>query len=95
MYQSGTFFSGLESSSTASAFTLMELAKNIKHQERARDEIKKAIDEHGWTVEAFNEMKYLDKCIAEGLRMHPPISTIDRRTLEDYKVIYIKSYILF
>ncbi|KAK0178742.1 hypothetical protein PV327_007605 [Microctonus hyperodae] len=31
--QSGTFFSGLESSSTITSFTLMELARNRKYQE--------------------------------------------------------------
>lgn len=87
MFQSGTFFSGFESSSTASTFTLMELAKNKGYQERAREDIKKAINKHGWTIDAFNEMKYLDQCIAEGIRLHPSISTIDRYTLEDYKVL--------
>ncbi|XP_057321580.1 cytochrome P450 6k1-like [Microplitis mediator] len=86
LFQSGTFFSGFESSSTTSAFTLMELAKNKDYQDRAREDIKRAIDKHGWTFEAFNEMKYLDQCIAEGVRLHPSVSTIDRYTREDYKI---------
>ncbi|KAG6465215.1 hypothetical protein O3G_MSEX015006 [Manduca sexta] len=85
-YQSGTFFSGFESSSTVSAFTLMELAKNKAYQDRARADIKRAIDKYGWTLEAFNDMKYLDQCIAEGVRLHPPVSTIDRYTHRDYKI---------
>ncbi|KAK0078337.1 hypothetical protein PV326_009434, partial [Microctonus aethiopoides] len=86
LYQSGTFFSGFESSSTTTSFTLMELARNIKCQSRARHDILNAIDLHGWTYEAFNEMKYLDQCIAEGLRLHPPVSTIDRYTRNNYKI---------
>ncbi|XP_043504588.1 cytochrome P450 6k1-like [Polistes fuscatus] len=86
LYQSGTFFSGFESSSTCMSFTLMELANNMKCQERAREDINKAIDKYGWTYEAFNKMKYLDQAIAEGLRLHPPVSTIDRYTRENYQI---------
>lgn len=64
----------------------MELARNTKCQTRARHDILNAINLHGWTYEAFNEMKYLDQCIAEGLRLHPPVSTIDRYTRNNYKV---------
>ncbi|XP_044584081.1 probable cytochrome P450 6d5 [Cotesia glomerata] len=86
LFQSGTFFSGFESSSTTATFTLMELAKKKEYQDRAREDIKKAIDKHRWTFEAFNDMKYLDQCIAEGVRLHPSVSTIDRYTLQDYKI---------
>lgn len=86
LYQSGTFFSGFESSSTCMSFTLMELANNMECQELARKDVNKAIDKYGWTYEAFNEMKYLDQAIAEGLRLHPPVSTIDRYTRQDYRV---------
>ncbi|KMQ84897.1 cytochrome p450 6k1 [Lasius niger] len=88
LYQSGTFFSGFESSSTCMSFTLMELANHSKYQKLARQDINRAIDKHGWTYEAFQEkhsMKYLDQTIAEGLRLHPPVSTIDRCTRQNYK----------
>lgn len=64
----------------------MELANHTDHQQRAREEINRVIAKHGWTFEAFNEMKYLDQCIAEGLRLHPPVSTIDRYTRQDYTI---------
>ncbi|XP_041984924.1 cytochrome P450 6k1-like [Aricia agestis] len=86
MFQIGQFFSGFESSSIAVAFTLMQLAKQKPLQDRAREDIKQAIDKHGWTIEAFNEMKYIDQCVAEGVRLHPAVSTIDRYTKEDYKI---------
>ncbi|XP_024942643.1 uncharacterized protein LOC107269568 [Cephus cinctus] len=86
LYQSGTFFSGFESSSTTMSFTLMELANHPEYQERVRQDINKAIDAHGFTFDAFNEMKYLDQAIAEGVRLHPPVSTIDRYTRKDYKI---------
>lgn len=86
LYQSGTFFSGFESSSTCTSFTLMELAKHPEYQELARKDINRAIEKHGWTYEAFKDMKYLEQAILEGLRLHPPVSTIDRYTRQDYKV---------
>lgn len=86
LYQSGTFFSGFESSSTCTSFTLMELAKHPEYQELARKDINSATEKHGWTYEAIKEMKYLEQVILESLRLHPPVSTIDRYTREDYKV---------
>ncbi|XP_066594597.1 cytochrome P450 6l1-like [Prorops nasuta] len=86
LYQSGTFFSGFESSAIGGSFTLLKLANNLKVQELACKDIKRAIETHGWTYEAFNDMKYLDHCISEGLRLHPPVSTIDRYTRNDYKI---------
>ncbi|KMQ86500.1 cytochrome p450 6k1-like protein, partial [Lasius niger] len=86
LYQSGIFFSGFESSSTCICFTLMELANHSKYQELARQDINRAIDKHGWTYEAFQDMKYLDQTIAESLRLHPPVSFIDRNARKDYKI---------
>ncbi|XP_063822387.1 cytochrome P450 6k1-like [Ostrinia nubilalis] len=86
LFQSGALFSGFESSSTASAFTLMELAKATEAQEKARNEIKQAIEKHGLTLEALNEMKYLDKCISETVRLYPPVPIVDRVALQDYEI---------
>ncbi|KAL6258451.1 hypothetical protein P5V15_010407 [Pogonomyrmex californicus] len=86
LYQSGTFFSGFESSSTCTSFTLMELANHPEYQKLARKDINRAIEEHGWTYEAFTDMKYLDQAILESLRLHPPVSTIDRYTRQDYQI---------
>ncbi|XP_070158233.1 cytochrome P450 6k1-like isoform X3 [Polyergus mexicanus] len=86
LYQSGIFLSGFESSASCISFTLLELAKHSTYQKLARQDINRAIDKHGWTYEAFQDMKYLDQTIAESLRLHPPLSTIDRCTREDYKI---------
>lgn len=72
----------------------MELAKEKEVQDKVRADIKQAIDKHGWTLEAFAEMKYLDQCISEGIRLHPSVSTVDRYTLEDYQVIPVISSLL-
>nr|XP_012218891.1 PREDICTED: cytochrome P450 6l1-like [Linepithema humile] len=86
LHQSGTLFSGFESSSTCMSFTLMELANYPECQDLARQDINQAIAKHGWSYEAFNDMKYLDQVIAEALRLHPPVSTIDRYTRQDYRI---------
>nr|ARA91614.1 cytochrome P450 monooxygenase [Pieris rapae] len=84
--QSSTFFSGFQTSSHVCAFTLMELAKSKECQDRARDCIKEAVGKYGWTLEGFNEMKYMDQVISEGVRMHPSVPILDRYTLNDYKI---------
>ncbi|XP_026332015.1 cytochrome P450 6k1-like, partial [Hyposmocoma kahamanoa] len=86
LHQSGTFFSGFESSSTVAAFTLLELSRSTKYQELARIDILRAIEKNGWIYESFNDMKFLDQCIAESVRLHPPVSTVDRQAKEDYKI---------
>ncbi|XP_034945621.1 cytochrome P450 6k1-like [Chelonus insularis] len=79
-------FSGLESSATAASFTLLQLAKNHEIQNRARNEITEIIMKHGWTMEAFNKMQYLEQCIHEGVRLYPPVSIVDRKTGQDYHI---------
>lgn len=64
----------------------MELARQKEYQEKARNDIMNAVEKYGWTYDAFNNMKYLDKCVAEGARLHPAVSTIDRCSRNDYKV---------
>ncbi|KAL0852987.1 hypothetical protein ABMA27_012770 [Loxostege sticticalis] len=87
VYQCGTLLSGFESSAIATTFLLMELAKNKEYQDLARKDIKEAIAKHGWTVEAFDQMKYLGQCLSESLRLHPAVSTLDRYPTKDYQVI--------
>lgn len=70
----------------------MEIAAHPEIQERARQDIERAIAKHGMTYEAFNDMKYLDQCLAEGVRLHPPVSTIDRYTRQDYKVLLVQYF---
>ncbi|XP_023245000.1 cytochrome P450 6l1-like [Copidosoma floridanum] len=82
----GTYISGFESSSNSVSFTLMELAENPEYQDKAREDIERAIKEHGLTYSGFNDMKYLDQCIYESARLHPPVPTVDRLTKEDYEI---------
>lgn len=91
VYQLGHFFSGFETSSASSGFTLLELANNMECQEKCREDIQKAVEKYGLTYDSFREMKYLEQAIMEGVRLHPPVATIDRYTRSDYKVIDLYS----
>ncbi|XP_063371832.1 cytochrome P450 6k1-like [Cydia amplana] len=86
IHQAGTFFSGFESSAATAAFTLMQLARNRSIQERARADVQRAVQKHGWTYEAFVDMRYLQQCLQETMRIHPQVSTLDRVGGEDYQI---------
>ncbi|XP_023245011.1 cytochrome P450 6k1-like [Copidosoma floridanum] len=82
----GTFYAGFETGSNCVSFALMKLASHPEYQDKAREDIERAIKEHGLTYSGFNDMKYLDQCIYETIRIYPPVPTVDRRTKEDYKI---------
>ncbi|XP_065092309.1 probable cytochrome P450 6a19 [Ochlerotatus camptorhynchus] len=81
------FFAGFETSSTLMSFCLYELALNQNLQDKARKDVLDTISKHGsLSYEAVHEMKYLEKCIYEGLRKYPPASNIFRTATQDYNV---------
>lgn len=59
------FLAGFETSSTAMAFSLYELAMNRELQEKARNEIRATLDRHDGqlTYEAVNEMEIVDQIL--------------------------------
>lgn len=59
------YVAGFETSSTTMSFCLFELARNEKCQLRVRQEIERAIHDDGGqlSLEAVQNMKYLDMCI--------------------------------
>lgn len=77
------FVDGFDTSSLGMAYTLYELGKNSKAQEKLRDEIKEYITNHGKIdSDLLNEMPYLNQVVYESLRMHPPAATLSRRCTE-------------
>lgn len=74
------FVAGFETSSSAMAFTLYELAHQPELQERLRKEINDVYaKENGKvTYEGINSMEYLTMVLNETLRMYPPLSFLDR-----------------
>ncbi|KAJ8951056.1 hypothetical protein NQ318_003752 [Aromia moschata] len=86
--QAAQFFSaGFETTSSVMAFTLYELCIHPEIQQRLREEIQNSIkDNNGLTYEGISDMKYLDMCFMESLRMFPPLPFLDRRCVADYRI---------
>ncbi|XP_035726462.1 cytochrome P450 6k1-like [Vespa mandarinia] len=80
------YIAGFEASSTAITFALYELASHPEYEERLYNEIKSIIKDDEITIEALNEMTFLDAVLEETLRLYPPLPVIDRNTLRDYKL---------
>lgn len=81
-----TFFvDGFETSSIAMAFTLYELAKDKRVQDKVRAEIKEFEAKGDLTFEVINEMPYLDQVFHENLRLNSPAGFISKRCTEDIK----------
>nr|XP_023020272.1 cytochrome P450 3A19-like [Leptinotarsa decemlineata] len=82
------FSASLETSSTVITFTLYELATNTHIQERLRKEINEVLEKHKGQLNdvALNEMIYLRQVINESLRLYPPITSLERRCMKNYKI---------
>lgn len=74
------FVAGFETSSSAMAFTLYEIAQQPAIQERLRKEINDVYERENGKVsyEAINSMEYLSMVLDETLRMYPPLPFLDR-----------------
>ncbi|XP_063930135.1 cytochrome P450 6a2-like isoform X2 [Zophobas morio] len=82
------FIAGFETSSTTMTFALYELSKNHEIQDRVRNEINTVLAKYDGkiTYEAIQEMKYMDLVINETLRKYPPVATLTRQCVKDYKI---------
>nr|CAI5866501.1 unnamed protein product [Callosobruchus analis] len=81
------FVAGFETTSSTISYTLYELCKHPKYQNTLREEIRAAMAKEGdITYENLMNMKYLDMCVQETLRMYPVLPFLDRRCNTEYKV---------
>lgn len=67
-------FAGYETTSTALMFLLYNLAIHQDCQEELREQLQCAMDRHEGELsyETINDIKYLNMCINESLRLYPP-----------------------
>ncbi|CAH1392173.1 unnamed protein product [Nezara viridula] len=84
--QSFVFFvAGFETTSRTLHFLIHQLAEHQEFQKRARKEVLDIKAKHGrFSYDALKDMKFLNKCIAETLRMYPPVAMLNRECTKDF-----------
>ncbi|XP_014288222.1 cytochrome P450 6B1 [Halyomorpha halys] len=85
------FFAGLDSTVLLMLHTAFELSLAKDCQEKARQEVRSVLKKYGgYSWEAVREMKYLDQCIQETLRIHPSLQFIIRMSDRDTEIGGVK-----
>ncbi|KAL0822719.1 hypothetical protein ABMA28_004736 [Loxostege sticticalis] len=88
MSQMFVFFgAGFETSSTASSYTLHQLAFNPDCQEKVQAEIDSVLEKYDnkLTFDAIKDMAYLEMCFYESMRMYPSVAYLMRKcTSKEY-----------
>ncbi|XP_055313647.1 probable cytochrome P450 6d5 [Sitodiplosis mosellana] len=82
------FVAGYESNSTTMSFCMYELAKHPETQQKVYKEIVAVLERYNGqlTYDSLAEMKYMENCIEETLRMHTPFGFFTRRCVKDYRI---------
>nr|WCC58056.1 cytochrome P450 [Pharsalia antennata] len=79
------FVAGVETTSSAIAFTLYELCIHPQIQNKLRQEILNYLRENKEiTYDTLKDLKYLEMCIMETLRRYPALPFLDRECSEDF-----------
>ncbi|NXX41388.1 CP4FE hydroxylase, partial [Tricholaema leucomelas] len=85
--QADTFmFAGHDTTASALAWLLYNLAQHPQHQRRCRQEVQellkgRSLKEIQW--EDLAQMPFSTMCIKESLRLHPPVTATSRRCTQD------------
>ncbi|KAI5644051.1 cytochrome p450 domain-containing protein [Phthorimaea operculella] len=82
------FAAGFETSSTATSYTLHQLAYNPEVQKKLQDEIDHVLAkyENKLCYDAVKEMTYLDWALKEGMRMFPSVGVLNRECVKRYTI---------
>ena len=69
-----------------------ELVRNAEIYDRLQCEVDLALGETEgdlgtWTYETYHGLRYLDMCVQETLRMHPPAAYVTRGCSRDYRQV--------
>lgn len=78
---------GQDSVGAATAFCIFLLAQNPDCQQKCMDELNEIfeVDDRTPTMKDIREMRYLEQCIKETLRLYPSVPLIARRITEDVR----------
>jgi len=82
------YVAGYDSTASAAAFTIFELAKNPDVLKKLMDDIEQTLDKHDGkiTYESLQDMKYLDLCISETIRKYTVLPILNRECTADYPI---------
>ncbi|XP_050528355.1 probable cytochrome P450 6a13 [Daktulosphaira vitifoliae] len=82
------FLAGFETVSSTMSFCLYELALNKPIQDKVRKEMTQLMAKHNGEInsEFLSDLHYLEKVLAETLRMYPPLPFLDRKVTKDYQI---------
>jgi len=74
----------MDTTALALQSTLFFLALNPECQKKAADEIKSVVgDADEVTHDHLSQLKYLEMCWKEAMRLHPPVPVVGRKVVED------------
>lgn len=77
---------GFETTSTAMSHMCLDLALNSNLQERAREEVNKIWKSDDLSYDQVKEMRFLEGCLKESLRLHPPVGHLTRSCGKTYTI---------
>ncbi|XP_061717079.1 cytochrome P450 6a2-like [Cydia pomonella] len=82
------FAAGFETSSTVTSYTLHELAHHPEYQRRCQEEIDAVLERHDnkLSYDAVKEMKFLEMCLSETMRIFPSIGFLQRMCVKAYTI---------
>ncbi|XP_063366392.1 cytochrome P450 6B2-like [Cydia amplana] len=82
------FAAGFETSSVVTSYTLHELAHHPEHQRRCQEEIAAVLARHDnkLSYDAVKEMKFLEMCFSEAMRIFPSIGFLQRMCVKPYTI---------
>ncbi|XP_017084418.2 LOW QUALITY PROTEIN: probable cytochrome P450 6d5 [Drosophila eugracilis] len=81
------YIAGYETTASTASFTLYELTQNPEILEKAKEDVRKAIEKHGeLSYDAIADMKYLEACVLETSRKYPALPILNRICTQDYPV---------
>ncbi|EPB77297.1 unspecific monooxygenase [Ancylostoma ceylanicum] len=81
-------FEGHDTTSSSMGWTLWFLAHNPKCQKKVQEEMDEIFgsSDRSCTSDDLKQMKYLEKCIKESLRLRPPVPNFTRKVENDIEI---------
>lgn len=87
------FVAGYETTASLLSHLFYSLALNEKCQQKLYEEIKQLNGKFDY--ESIGQMHYLEACVAETLRMYPPVPSVSRMASEEYTIGFNENFSYF